>query len=153
MPSVISKRALEFTQLSDEKAVMEPSVKKRKLSTSQISERVPEAHRWTATTFPVPQLSSRVLALFDNNEFLLKLKVFVHEVGDHFMNVVQKSYAKVYQIYVEALMLQYPQIGECARDAHKGDKDIGQGGMTDSEAGGTNKDSEKITKEFGVCYA
>lgn len=98
--------------------VEEPSKNIRRKS---VTEKLPSPHRWTSTNFPVPQLSTRLLTLLESPEdFLKDLKTFVHEVGDHFINVVKQSYANVYHIYVEALMRRYPQIGDCAMLARKG---------------------------------
>lgn len=129
--------------------VEEPSKKVRRRS---VTEKVPSPHRWTSNNFPVPQLSTRMLTLLESPEdFFRDLKKFVHEIGDHFINVVKQSYANVYHIYVEALMRHYPQIGDCATLARKG-KMISDG--LQQNAVDINENTEevslKMNKEFGV---
>jgi hypothetical protein len=151
------------------KEIMEPSVKRKKTNGESRTEKVPLAHRWTVESFPVPQLSSRVLSLLAQpTQFLMDLKkVFINEVGDHFINVVAKSHRNIYLIYVAALMKKYPQIGECARLASEGEKIVtteekAEESETEShnlscidEVGSTTQtkeEIEKVSKEFGVGY-
>lgn len=170
------KRTLDFQASADVvtldgdqiSSIMEPCVQKRGESSASGGEQVPVAHRWTAQTFPVPQLSSRVLAYFEQKTFFKNVKVFVQETGDHFLNVVKKSYPYVYSTYVEALMLHYPQLGDCAREARLGQTmqepnnkngDEGADGEVESEKEQENVDDEgdrsadkKLSNEFGVSH-
>lgn len=146
-------------------SIMEPCLQKRRESVPS-GEKVPVAHRWTAQTFPVPQLSSRVLAYFEKKTFFKNVRVFVQETGEHFLNVVEKSYPYIYSTYVEALMLHYPQLGDCAREARLGQTvqeanngDERDDGEVESEKEQENVDDEgaqiadkKLANEFGVSY-
>jgi phosphoribosylanthranilate isomerase len=158
--------------------LLEPSKKKKK-SAESLADKTPSRHKWTAETFPMPQLSSRVLTIFERKEFLSKIMVFVQEVGEHFKNIVDKSPAYIYQIYVAALMKNFPQIGEsviAARNAKAAlvikeneimQEHIGQEERVveedieapledeadEEESMQAKKEGEqKVCKEFGVSY-
>lgn len=91
-------REVELTEEQQELAEC-PSKKKRKKSSTE-NTTVPEAHQYTVANMPLPQLSSRVLALFEKEEFFLHLKLFVQEVGDHFRNEIKSSERYIYPRYV-----------------------------------------------------
>jgi len=142
-------------------ALMEPSKKKHK-SKADIDKGT-DTHKYTAENFPIPQLSSRTLAILEKKDLLNQIKPFVKEVGDHFKNVIDTSNTpkNIYRTYVEALLINFPQIGDSIKDAIKGKAEEIEG-PTDlvepseeedtpvSFESATKEESEKVTMEFGV---